>query len=561
MKDKPDKSRELSARPGRFQQFGLIMFGIFYLVSVIMVILNQSKEEILDPNCKTITIAHWQLEDGFREGIDEAIREFEKIKAVQGQKVKVIQSTIPVRGYQQWVLTQLIGGKPADLIELSGGSHLFNQYFRSLSNYVNKPNPFNRGTVLDGVPWKDTFIDGMVNALDYIYAEHFGVGVCFHTMRMFVNMELLEKATGSRKLPRNLSEWLEDCRKVKEYGRKIGKPLIPIGVRGFDKATLSQLFRNYLAQLNGIINDRQNLTGAPGATESDVLEGLINGEISLERYLAVVNIIKDLGQYFGKGFTATDLEQTKFLFFSGKVCFFPDGTWNAYSMIKNTPFDVEVMTVPGIGKNHPYSKYFTGTLSEQGIGVGCKFGIPKACQNFNLTLEFLQFLTSFKTNQMVMGHCKWPPAVRKAKYEGLLAKFKPVETGDQQRVANPLFYSRGTRSKMLEDLEEIIITQPGDAEALFWENYQGRLERISADIVEAGKGIERNLLEGERQRSQIKLGLLRKNLSPEARKSLEFRRSVILESYPGNQELRNRQKRRLELTRRQIKERDKKGTE
>ena len=38
--------------------------------------------------------------------------------------------------------------------------HLYNQYFTPLSPYVGNPNPFNVGSPLEGVPWKDTFVDG-----------------------------------------------------------------------------------------------------------------------------------------------------------------------------------------------------------------------------------------------------------------------------------------------------------------------------------------------------------------------------------------------------------------
>ena len=219
-----------------------------------MVYININSKEIIDSEVKTITFAHWQLEDGFREGYSEAIKEFEKIKAAQGQKVKVIQTTVPVRGYQQWFLTQLISGNPADLMELYCSSEVRNQYFTPLSQYISRPNPFNKGTEFENIPWKDTYIDGMDSALDSAYAEYFGVGTYFHVYRLFVNLELLEKATGSRNLPETLDQWLKTCAQMKEYGKRINTPIIPIGVRGFDKETIRYLFQYYYDQFKRLFS-------------------------------------------------------------------------------------------------------------------------------------------------------------------------------------------------------------------------------------------------------------------------------------------------------------------
>ena len=244
-------SSDKDIKNGRFQKLGLALAVLFYLVSCVAVYMNSSGGTILDPDVKVITFAHWQLEDGFREGYAEAIREFEKIKAEQGVKVKVVQTTVPVRGYRQWFLTQLISGDPADVMELYCSSEVRNQYFTPLSEYVSQPNPFNKGTRFENVPWRDTYIDGMDSALDEAYAEYFGVGIYFHVYRLFVNLDLLEKATGSRKMPDTVEQWIESCRKIKQYGKKIGEPVIPIGVRGFDKSTISYLLKYYFNQLNG----------------------------------------------------------------------------------------------------------------------------------------------------------------------------------------------------------------------------------------------------------------------------------------------------------------------
>lgn len=516
---------------GRFQKLGLALAGLFYLASIIAVCLNISGRTLFDPSLKTITFAHWQLEDGFREGYDEAIKKFEEYKAKQGQKVKVIQTTVPWRGYQQWFLTQLIGGSPADVIELRGSSEQRSQYFVPLSQYIGKPNPFNKNTPFEGVPWKDTFHDNMNSALDANYGEYYGVGAYSAVYRIYVNLDLLEKATGSREMPITLTEWLCACKKLRAYGGKIGKPVIPIGVRGFDKATLNYLFNYYFSQMESDLHDSFSEACYPYAKSHEILMALNSKKISSEKLLAAIDIAKEIGQYFSDGFMSTDLEQTKFLFFAGNVGFFPEGTWNAYSMVNNSPFEVGIMELPVIGKDHKYSKYFVGRPTEQGLGVGGQFGIPKASKNFDLALEFLQFVTSWKMNQMIMvDYCKWLPAVKKPEYKGILKYCKPQVASGRKMIGPPFFVSTGSRRKMLESLETIIIKNKNEPAKVFWNDF---VDRIPLEIEECEENIattQRTLFSLERQRSAIAVASLATDLNKEAKERLDMRYELMLES-------------------------------
>jgi len=525
MTDKHDEHTGSS----KFQKLGLLLALAFYIVSVIMVFRIQRGGDILDKNVKTITFAHWSLEDGFREGFDEAIKLFEEYKAKQGQKVKVLQTTVPFPGYTQWFMTQLIGGDPADVIKIGASSDIQNQYFTPLSQYIGNPNPFNKGTPLEGVPWKDTYVDDMRGSLDWNYAEYYGVGICVHTFRMYVNMELLQKATGSRKLPETLTEWLSICEKMREYGKKIGKPVIPVGVRGFDRGTINSLLSYYQSQLNADLNDTlPEFCGDISAV--DIFKGLEDGKISRERQLAAVSVIAEIGKYFCDGFPSTDLEQTKFLFFTGNVGFFPEGTWNAFSMINNSPFEVEIIDVPVIGPDHKYSKFFSGRPYEQGA-VGAMFGIPKASKNFGLALEFLQFITSWKINQMTMvDHCKWIAAVKKVKYTGIMAKMQPLPGS---RRANAGFYfGFGTKSykKIYETIEASIINKTPDPQEYFWMDFISRIPDMHDEITEMIENGKRNMLNIETMRSSAALGMKYRELSLQEVSRLKFRSQMNLEN-------------------------------
>lgn len=517
-----------------FQRLGLAVAGAFYLASVGYVLLVGDAGSTLAPDVKTITFAHWQLEDGYREGVDEAIRRFETLKAEQGQKVKVIQSTVPWRGYSQWFLTQLIGGNPADLMELIGSSQLYHRYFVPLSPYIDKPNPFNQSTVLEGMPWRDTYVDDMEGSQDNVYAEYFGVGHMFHTYRLFVNVDLLEKATGSRQLPRDLTEWLDACAKLKAYGRNTGTPIIPIGVRGFDKGTLNHLFRYYFSQMTGNLNDAYSRFGGR-VSVAGVLEQMNTNPQIRERVLAVIDVIQEIGRNFGVGFTAMDLEQTKFLFYSGTMGFFPEGTWNAWSMVNNSPFEVAIIPIPPLGHTHKYSKYFTGKITEAGVRVGGKIGIPKATKHFDLALEFLQFFTSYEINQMaMMDYTKWPPAVKHAEYKGILKAFQPQMEGN---LSVPTPFSRWGQTshrKYLECLEQIITNDIDNPGRYFLDTFKKNKDILRDEGAEYVKGYYRSQMDTERYRSQFSVGLLRGDLTSQQADTLRLRLTITSQSAGGH---------------------------
>lgn len=526
------KRKDLPDGSSKINKAGILIAAAFYVLSVVMVIINTFRDgDILDSDVETITIAHWQLEDGYREGINKAIKLYEQLKRKQGKKVRVIQSTVPARGYIQWLITQLISGDPADIVELRISSQLQNQYFVPLSSYLYRANPYNKNTLLEGIPWKDTFINSLNSSLDPVYAEYYGVATCFHVQRIYVNKDLLKKATGSDRMPRTFEEWMADCKKLREYGEKTGKPIIPIGVRGFDKLTLGYIFRYYFAMLNGNLNDTCP-TFCSFASSLDILSLIAKGEADRNRLLGAVDLVQELGRNFCKGFTATDAEQTKFLFCAGNVGFFPEGSWSALSLVNNSPFEVEVINLPMIGPDNRYYKFYTRPLSDAGFLTG-KFGITKASRHFNLALDFLQFLTSYKINQMTMEeYSKWPPAVINAEYGGLLKKFKPIE-GDAMRLAPvPFWLTQQSKSqtKILETLELIIINNIPNPKEYFWKRFISCLPLLIEEIKENQRSNERQFFNLEGYRSCIGAGLMGTNIQPDKRKSMNMRYSMGLEN-------------------------------
>ncbi len=527
-------------------RIGLICFVLFFILSVIMVIRNGSFGGGFLADGKRLTFAHWQLEDGFREGYEDAIKEYERIKAKEGVKVRVVQTTVPVRGYAQWFLTQLIGGDCADVIELSGSEDIQNQYFLPLSQYLAGPNPYNKGTPLEGMAWRDTFADDMVGALSQTYSEYFGVSTFMHTTRMYVNVDLFEKANGHREMPKNLDEWILSCRKIQEYGEKIGKPLIPIGVRGFDKGTIGQIHSHFNNIINADYNDTLSDYGY-GPTIYEVFHKLAIGDknINLDRFLTPAEVVAQVGKYFAKGFPAIDLEQTKFLFNSGTVGYFIDGTYNAFSMVNNSNFKVDVIPLPLLGPNGKYRDL--GRMTEVGGGLGGRFGIPKGSKDINLALDFLKFITSYKMSQLTMiRHSKWMSPLKRVNYREafgpeisamchcpnkkqmtqkeideevtLLEKCRPFEGAGYTGITNIYSIGGKTQKEHVLTLEDIIINQPEDPKKAFWNSILSKRHRLLQELDETIISEKRTLWNLDGMRTTFAITGL-DSLSPQDRKA------------------------------------------
>ena len=191
-------------------------------------ILGRTVEE-LDPKTTVLRFAHFELEDGIREVLSDLSREYERLHPA----VRVIQIAIPERFYPQWIKTQLIGETAPDIIELQAPyirDEIKGRFISPLTGELEAPNPYNAGTELEGTPWRSTFIDGV--SANHVISQHmmekYGVPMTIMTTRMYYNVSLLRKITGSEDPPRTYSEFIEFGRLVRAHAKKTNEVVYPI---------------------------------------------------------------------------------------------------------------------------------------------------------------------------------------------------------------------------------------------------------------------------------------------------------------------------------------------
>jgi ABC-type glycerol-3-phosphate transport system substrate-binding protein len=445
---------------GRFvrhsQRLGILVALAAYGISVVWVLQNSSARRVIDPDIRELTVAHWQLEDGYREGMEEIIRRYEEMKAKEGVKVRITQSTVPWRAYLQWFTTQMVAGEPADVIE-TVTSEQASRYATPLDRYVGRPNPYNKGTPVEPLTWRDSLIgfDRNMRAGSYVW-----VYTSASLARIFGNLDLIEQATGSRKMPETLTEWLEICRQVKEYGERTQQPVIPIAVEGFGKGTIRQLFEHYFAVLNKELQLQETAEGY-GMNNQAFALALLEGR--LDKYedsiWSAAEITCELGRYFPEGFIALDAETSSAQFMQGRVAFMLAGTSQALGVMNNALFEVGVVPWPEVDPASRWHKYYDGPLSEIGAGCTGAYMVPRRSRNVDLAIDFLLFMTSYEMNQLLNTSCKWTPLVREARYEGIPESFRPNLAGNAWSFS-PLGYGTYSR-KMMEKIEDLII-QPAE---------------------------------------------------------------------------------------------------
>ena len=112
MSDTPDKERIGIRKWINASTLGLAVLLVGISMSTVRVMSIQ--KELFDPNKTIIRISHWQLELGYREAMQDAIDEYEKLHP----GVEILQQPMTEKVYSQWLNTHLIGGTAPDLAEL-----------------------------------------------------------------------------------------------------------------------------------------------------------------------------------------------------------------------------------------------------------------------------------------------------------------------------------------------------------------------------------------------------------------------------------------------------------
>ncbi len=389
---------------------GISLLALCFVVSLSRIaMLNFGERTESGDKVIEIRLAHWQLEGGVRNAIDAMAKEYMKLHP----GVRITQIPIPERIYRNWLITQLVGGTAPDIIQVGMGitDERLARFFVPLTDIVQNPNPYNKGTDLENTPLRDTFVDGMLGGFNQNLLEYYGVPISGHSIRLYVNLDLLQEITGSRELPTTYEELVGLTKTVEDFSQNNGRQIIPIaGSRYNSPILMTALFISQTQKKMREMGPVGTLLEVPARTT----EALIDGDWGLDspEVRSGLELMREVSAEMQPGFMQVTRDDASFYFVQGRALMIVTGSWDATSISQQAGFPFAATKIPLPSKDHPrFGRNVLGTFSEAGATASVSLGLTRDSKNPEVATDFLLFLAARETNQLFTNTSKWLPSV------------------------------------------------------------------------------------------------------------------------------------------------------
>ncbi len=411
-----------------------------------------------------VRMGHAQLEAGYRDALQRVIDEYNELQRQRGHRVRVVQMAVNSRVFGQWLNTQMYAGSPPDLMQTRFARTTQNPAFVArfilpISGLINDPNPYNAGTELDGVPWKQTFVDNMRGAYNWALQDQYAASTTVFTNRVFVNVAILRRALGvpdGEPLPAidSMDRLLEVCEAVKRLPPVDGRSIAPISA---ESGTLEDLYRRVAPAFMADFGPRMDKD--------------IDGEMSyVERYTTVLagdidlrapaiarffEVLREITSHFPPGYLGLDREQALRRFRNGRAAMLITGSYDASTLFaaeriareRGEAFEVAAMKLPQFDPEGRWAGKVSPYGSEANTTGNVDFMIYKHSRAItpekNWPLDFLHYLTSRGVNERFCAEISWIPIVRGAEPVPRLAPMMPDLGGGSGANVFPSWPSNG----------------------------------------------------------------------------------------------------------------------
>lgn len=337
-----------------------------------------------------LRFSHWQLEPGVREAFDQLSREYESLHP--GVRVQPI--AIPARIYRQWTTSQLIGGEAPDLVQIGlgiGAQHY--GFFQPITAEADAPNPYNAGTALAGLPWRNTFLDGMRAGFDPETRECYGASLFNVRVRVFCNLDLLKKITGSETLPADFAALQKLSQQVEAYAQRTGERIDPIA--GSSQTGLIMLDDLLRTQLQRLCSRLGTATGLPPTTE-DMYIARLQNQWSLQdpAFQSGARLMQDASRFLTPAFAQIENDQAFLRFAQGHAVMHMAYSLMATNILEQCPFRIGIIRNPLPTPEDPrYGHQMLASAAEASESSYGAFGLTRTSRHPELALDFLRFLT------------------------------------------------------------------------------------------------------------------------------------------------------------------------
>ena len=431
---------EASERTGLRKWFNVNLLGIALVAGAMILSLVRVmtiRKTLFDPNKTIIRIAHWQLELGYRQALQAVIDEYEE----RHPGVKVVQMPVTERIYGQWLNTHLLSGTAPDLAELgyaklASDTQYLARFFLPLTELIDEPNPYNAGTEIADWAWRETFIDGMRGGYRIELQDYFSAPTSMFTVRIYCNLDLLYRITGSKQPPRSMGELLNVCAAVKSFAQQAGRrdQLVPIAGSRYNAVALTS---RYLVPFTAGLETEldTNLDGTISGDET--YAAFVAGKVGYDHpsIRAYYECTRMLSEQFNPGFMSMGREDATFMFIQENAVMVCSGSWDANSLFKQAEFEVGVFDLPLPVAGERWGEQIAGRGNEAGTAGGGKYGVTKHSEHVDQAIDFLRFLTSRKYNGLFNEGASWLPVIVGTEPAERMAPFMPDPSGYASSVS------------------------------------------------------------------------------------------------------------------------------
>jgi ABC-type glycerol-3-phosphate transport system substrate-binding protein len=370
----------------------LLVLGLFGY-SVVHVLATRRAAE--PPDVATIRIGHWLMHAGMREAFDEAIADYEKLHP----GVRIEQIAVPLRTYAAWTRTRLIGGTAPDITGmLTLNEDLIARYFLPLTEEVDQPNPYNTGTPLEGLPWRETFVDGLLamRALTPTSGEICGVNLQINTLRLYYNRELLRAVTGGDEPPADFAALLALGPQVEAFNQRTGRRIVPIASCGpYAQYLFNALVPSQTQRLALELSPQRNLR----VFSFELATLFLRGEIGLDTpaLRRALELMREVTALMPPGFTQLQRDDALFAYLQGNALMFYAGSWDYGVVVRDAAFSTGIAPLPLPSPEDPrFGPQTLGAPSEAAGLPEAMLGVVRGSRHPEIAVDFLRFLSSHR---------------------------------------------------------------------------------------------------------------------------------------------------------------------
>lgn len=360
---------------------------------------------------EVIRIAHIFLET--REAIDALGRAYEERCRARGENVRVIQVAVPHRLYASWFSTQLLSDDTPEILAIHAGSttERLARYIQPLGAELDRPNPYNAGTPLAGVPWRNTFPSGLRSSYNDTLLDDYSVPFTHTTTRLLVNLDLYHEISGDAPWPQTYEGFTALCRATQAYAARTGRAVFPIASSLYHAPVLVRLTARTQTER---LAEKFNLTRTLRFANNEQTIAWLRGGYDLDTpeirdQLALTHEVLGLMQ---PGFTQLGREDADMYFTQGRALTLISFSNSDLSVRRQISFRLGVVRVPAPLPETPrYGRNVAGPSEDKSYTSNFEVGLALRGRHRERALDFLKFATSEEGNRLFAQVSHWTPSV------------------------------------------------------------------------------------------------------------------------------------------------------